>query len=76
MSVPQHLVIETIRRQCEQIEERYSGYRKELVGYLAEILSIERASPKNTVQQITAQLEAFGDLYHRRRKASESPHED
>ena len=66
MPVPQQLVIDTIRARCQQIDERYPGYRKELVTYLAEILSIERADPKNVVQQITAQLDAFGELYHRR----------
>jgi hypothetical protein len=68
VSVPQQLVIDTIRSRCQQIEERYPGYRKELVGYLAEILSIERAAPRNIVQQITGQLEAFGELYHRRKE--------
>jgi len=66
MPVPQQLVINAIRARCQQVDERYLGYRKALVGYLAEILSIERAAPKNVVQQVTAQLEAFGDLFQRR----------
>lgn len=66
MPVPQQLVIDTIRAQCERIDERYPGYRKELVAYLAEILSIERAGPKNVVQQVGRQLDAFGELYRRR----------
>jgi hypothetical protein len=66
MPVPQQLVIDAIRTRCQQIDERFPGYRKELVGYLAEILSIERAAPRNVVQQILSQLEAFGDLYNRR----------
>jgi hypothetical protein len=66
MPVPQQLVIDTIRARCEELEERYPGYRSEVVGYLAEILSIERANPKNVVQQVEQQLEAFGELYHRR----------
>jgi len=33
------------------------------------VLSIERSQPRNVVQQVEAQLEAFGDLY--RRKSSE-----
>jgi hypothetical protein len=66
MPVPQQLVIDTIRAHCERVEERYPDYRKELVGYLADIIGIERASPRNVVQQITAQLEAFGELYHRK----------
>lgn len=66
MSVPQQLLIETIRERCEQLDERYPGYVKDLIGYLAEILAIERAAPHNVKQQVEAQLEAFGDLYDRR----------
>lgn len=64
--VPQQLVIERIRERCEELDERYPGYRKDLLSYLAEILSIERAAPHNIVQQVDAQLEAFGDLVHRK----------
>ena len=66
MSVPQQVLIETIRQRCEQLDERYQGYIQDLIGYLAEILAIERAEPRNVVQQVEAQLEAFGDLYRRR----------
>jgi hypothetical protein len=68
MPVPQQLVIDTIRARCEELDERYPGYRREVIGYLAEILTIERAAPKNVVQQVEGQLEAFGDLFHRRGK--------
>jgi hypothetical protein len=66
MPVPQQLVIERIRARCEDLDERYPGYRRDLVGYLAEVLSIERASPRDVVKRVEAQLEAFGDLYHRK----------
>lgn len=66
MSVPQQVLIEAIRQRCEQLDERYPGYVKDLVGYLADVLAIERAEPRNVVQQVEAQLEAFGDLYRRR----------
>jgi hypothetical protein len=69
MSVPQQVLIEAVRNRCEQLDERYPGYKTDLVGYLAEVLSIERSQPRNVVQQVEAQLEAFGDLY--RRKSSE-----
>jgi len=67
MSVPQQRVIDTIREQCELLDDRYPGYAKDLIGYLAEVLAIERESPHNVKQQIEAQLKAFGDLYHHRR---------
>jgi hypothetical protein len=73
MPVPQQLVIDTIRARCEQIDDRYPSYRKDLVGYLADILSIERAAPKNVVQQVDHQLEAFGELYHRRSTGGGGP---
>jgi hypothetical protein len=66
MSVPQQVLIEAVRKRCEQLEQRYPGYVTDLVVYLAEVLSIERSQPKNVVQQVEAQLEAFGDLYRRR----------
>lgn len=70
MSVPQQLLIDTIRKRCELLDERYPGYVKDLIGYLAEVLAIERADPKNVVQQVEAQLEAFGELHARRVGAS------
>lgn len=66
MSVPQQVLIEAVRNRCEDLEERYPGYVTDLIGYLAEVLSIERSQPKNVVQQVEAQLEAFGDLYRRK----------
>ncbi len=66
MPVPQQLVIERIRTRCEELDERYPGYRRDLVGCLADILSIERASPYNVAKQVELQLEAFGELFHRR----------
>ena len=70
MSVPQQVLIEAVKDRCEQLDDRYPGYVVDLVGYLAEVLSIERSQPKNVVQRVEAQLEAFGDLY--RRKSSEA----
>lgn len=66
MPVPQQLVIDRIRERCEEIEERYPGYRTDLVGYLAEVLGAERAADRNVSKQVETLLEAFGDLYHRR----------
>jgi hypothetical protein len=73
MAVPQQLVIERIRARCEELDERYTDYRKDLVGYLADVLSIERAAPHNVVQQVESQLEAFGDLFHRKSAGGAAP---
>jgi hypothetical protein len=66
MSVPQQLVIDRMRRRCEELDERYPGYRVDLIRYLAEILALERAADHTVAKQVEAQLAAFGDLYHRR----------
>lgn len=66
MPVPQQLVIDRMRQRCQELEERYPGYRSDLIRYLAEILSLERASGRNVASEVEAQLQAFGDLYHRR----------
>lgn len=71
MSVPQQVLIEAIRHRCEQLDERYPGYVTDLIGYLADVLSIERSQPRNVVQQVETRLEAFSDLY--RRKSSAGP---
>jgi len=72
VSVPQQLLIETVRERCELLDERYPGYVKDLVGYLAEILAIERSNPHNVRQQVEVQLEALGDLFERRSRSEES----
>lgn len=71
MPVPQQLVIERIRARCEQLEERFPGYRIELVRYLAEILGLERAAPKDVAKKVEVQLDAFGDLLHRKMTGGE-----
>ena len=73
MPVPQQLVIERIRARCEELDERYPGYRKDLVGYLAEVLGIERAAPHNVVQRVEGQLDAFGELFHRKTTGGAEP---
>jgi hypothetical protein len=65
MAVPQQLVIERIRARCEELEERYDGYRRDLVTYLAEVLSYERAGTPQIAKQVERQLDAFGDLFDR-----------
>jgi hypothetical protein len=65
LAVPQQLVIERIRARCDELEERYDGYRRDLVTYLAEVLSYERVANPQTAKQVEKQLDAFGDLLHR-----------
>lgn len=70
MPAPQRQVLEAIRRQCEKVEERMPGYRKELLETLAEVIHIERGHQKtatNVVQQIENKCEAVAELLLRRR---------
>jgi len=71
MPAPQRQVLETVRSQCERSEERFTGYRKELLDTLAEVLHIERVhktSATNVVQQIEGKCEALADLLLRRQR--------
>jgi hypothetical protein len=70
VAVPQQLVIDRIRSQCEELEDRYDGYRRDLVTYLAEVLSYERAGNQQIAKQVEKQLDAFGDLFHRQTAGS------
>jgi hypothetical protein len=76
VAVPQQLVIDRIRAQCEELEERYEGYRRDLVTYLAEVLSYERAGNQQTAKQVEKQLDAFGDLFHRQTSESAASRPD
>jgi len=65
VAVPQRQLLETIKTQCDQLEERFPGYRKAVFEKLAEIVSLEKGNTKTPtyiVQKIGDQCEALGDL--------------
>jgi hypothetical protein len=59
------LVLDATKRQCELAEERFEGYRHELLVKVADVLGVEKAKPGNVVQKIEDQLNALGDqIWH------------
>ena len=62
MGAPQRQVIEVIREKVGNVEERFEGYREELLEALGEILRLEQQRPHNVAQQIQRRITALGEL--------------
>ena len=62
MGAPQRQVIEAIRDKVNNIDERFNGYRTELLEVIDEILMLEQERPHNVVQQIQRRISALGEL--------------
>jgi hypothetical protein len=59
------LVLDATKRQCDLVDDRFVGYRHELLVKVADVLGVERARPGNVVQKIEDQLNALGDqIWH------------
>ena len=69
MGAPQRQVIESIREKVGNVEERFEGYRKELLAALDEILRLEQQRPHNVAQQIQRRITALGELLARKQEA-------
>ena len=68
MGAPQRQVIESIREKVGNVEERFEGYRKELLAVLDEILRLEQQRPHNVAQQIQRRITALGELLARKQE--------
>ena len=68
MGAPQRQVIETIRQKVGNVDERFEGYRTELLAALDEILRLEQQRPHNVAQQIQQRITALGELLARRQE--------
>ncbi|MCY3749778.1 MAG: hypothetical protein OXG54_00085 [Gammaproteobacteria bacterium] len=62
MGAPQRQVIEAIRDKVNNIDERFDGYRAELLEVIDEILRLEQQRPHNVVQQIQRRISALAEL--------------
>lgn len=62
MGAPQRQVIEAIRDKVNNIDQRFDGYRTELLEVIDEILMLEQERPHNVVQQIQRRISALGEL--------------
>lgn len=69
MGAPQRQVIEAIREKVESVEERFDGYRQELLAVLDETLRLEQQRPHNIAQQIQRRITALGELLARKQEA-------
>ena len=69
MGAPQRQVINAIREKVGHVEERFEGYRKELLAALDEILRLEQQRPHNVAQQIQRRITALGELLARKQEA-------
>lgn len=68
MGAPQRQVIESIREEVRSVEERFEGYRGELLAVLDDILRLEQQHPHNVAQQINQRITSLGELIARKRE--------
>ena len=66
MGAPQRQVIETIREKVANVDERFDGYRAQLLATLDDILRLEQERPHNVDQQIQGRMKALGELLARK----------
>lgn len=68
MGAPQRQVIEAIREKVDNVEERFEGYREQLLAVLDDILRLEQQRPHNVAQQINRRITALGELLARKQE--------
>lgn len=71
MGVNRKIVISTITKECQKIEERCSGYREEILETVSDIINEERLhsiSGTNIKQKIADKCNATGNFLARHRK--------
>jgi hypothetical protein len=69
MGAPQRQVIEAIGEKVSHVDERFDGYRTELLKVIEDILRLEQERPNNVAQQIQTRITALGELLARRQGA-------
>ena len=60
-AAPQNQALEVIKAKVMQIEERYGGYRRDLIATLHDILALESDRPHNIAQQVSRRVAALGE---------------
>lgn len=61
-AAPQRQALEVVKQKVMEIDERYDGYRMELIATLHDVLAFERNKPHNVKQQVSRRVEALGEL--------------
>ena len=72
MGAPQRQVIQTIREKVGDVDQRFEGYRKELLAVLDDVLRLEQERPYNVAQQVNRRITALGELLARKQQESKS----
>ena len=62
MGAPQRQVIEALRVKVNNVDERFDGYREELLEVISEILLLEQERPHNVAKQIQRRISTLGEL--------------
>ena len=61
-AAPQKQALEVVKQKVMEVDERYNGYRAELVAALHDIFSLERNRPHNINQQVSRRITALGEM--------------
>lgn len=61
-AAPQKQALEVVKQKVMEVDERYDGYRAELVATLHDIFSLERNRPHNIRQQVSRRVTALGEM--------------
>jgi len=61
-AAPQRQALEVVKQKVMEIDERYDGYRTELIATLHDILAFERNKPHNVKQQVSRRIAALGEF--------------
>lgn len=60
-AAPQKQALEVVKEKVMQIDERYDGYRMDLIATLNDILTLERDRPQAIAQQVSRCVTALGE---------------
>lgn len=61
-AAPQKQALDVIKSKVLHVNERYDGYRTDLMAALHDILVLENDKPHNIAQQVTRRVAALGEL--------------
>jgi len=60
-AAPQKQALEVIKTRVMNVDERYEGYRRDLIATLHDILAYESDRPHNIAQKISRRVSALGE---------------
>lgn len=76
MGAAQQLTLKVLKAQCQALEERYPGYRVDVVRRLGAILQMVRQTAATNVRdKVAAELQDFGDTLGRKTAPTETTDE-